>query len=415
MGSVNDKLLIIGKVWPEPDSSAAGSRMMQLIELFQSEGFSIICASAAGESEFMVDLASLGVESVPIKLNDASFDDFVKDLELSVVLFDRYMTEEQFGWRVAEHCPDALRILDTEDLHSLRFARQSAWKNGREMSPEDLHNEVSYREIASVWRSDLSLIISQVEMDLLKEHFKVDENLLLYLPFMLDSIEDEQAGRWPHFESRRNFISIGNFLHEPNWNAVLFLKEEIWPLIRERLPDAELYIYGAYSSTKVEQLHDQKTGFIIKGRAEDAKEVVQTARVLLAPLRFGAGLKGKLAEAMQCGTPSVTTSIGAEGMKEGLPWAGTIADSAEEIANSAVELYQDGRKWREAQQRGVSIINTLFQKENRGAELIAKINELRENPGCHRSRNFIGAMLQHHSLASTRFMSKWIEEKNKKC
>src|SRR5690606_22494590 len=125
------KLLIIGFVWPEPKSSAAGSRMMQLINAFQSFGYDITFASACAKTDNAFDLKTLNVQTETIQLNHSSFDDFIKQLQPDVVLFDRFMTEEQFGWRVAEHCPTAMRILDTEDLHGLRKGRQQAFKDGK--------------------------------------------------------------------------------------------------------------------------------------------------------------------------------------------------------------------------------------------------------------------------------------------
>lgn len=409
----NIKVLIIGKVWPEPNSSAAGSRMMQLIEIFKVWDWNVTFATAAKESKFAADLESLGVESVAIQLNDASFDEFISDLDPTIVLFDRFMTEEQFGWRVAEQCPDALRILDTEDLHYLREARHSALKQERDFQESDLFNDQAKREIASILRCDLSLIISSYEMDLLRKVFRVDEDLLLHLPFMLESISEEDINNWTPINKRDHFISIGNFLHEPNWDAVLYLKQKIWPMIRTQIPTAELHIYGAYPSQKVEQLHNAAEGFLIKGRAEDAKKVVGEVRVLLAPLRFGAGLKGKLIEAMQCGTPSITTDIGAEAMHVDLPWPGAIENDPQKFAAQAVELYQNESKWEEAQQNGVEIVNKLYQRDELGELLRKEINHILENLDSHRQKNFIGQILQHHTAASTKFMSKWIEAKNR--
>jgi glycosyltransferase involved in cell wall biosynthesis len=407
------KVLIIGKVWPEPDSSAAGSRMMELIEFFKEEGAEVTFVSAASNKEFSVSLGEIGIKAVTIKLNDSSFDDFISELGPDIVLFDRFMTEEQFGWRVAEQCPDALRILDTEDLHCLRQARYQAWKEGKSFSQSNLYSETAKREIASILRSDLSLIISKYEMKLLKEVFRVKESLLLHLPFMLEGINKNNLNNWLPYNKRNHFISIGNFLHEPNWNAVLYLKEEIWPIIKAEIPEAELHIYGAYSSQKVEQLHNPKQGFLIKGRAGDAKKVVGASKILLAPLRFGAGLKGKLIEAIQCGTPSVTTSIGAESMHGGLPWPGFIEDDPKLFAKKAVELFQNEKKWEEAQQNGVQIINQCYDKSELSVRLRSRIDTIIKNLQTHRQHNFIGSILQHHTVASTRFMSKWIEEKNR--
>ncbi len=408
------KLLIIGFVWPEPNSSAAGGRMMQLISIFKQNGFEITFASAAQDSDFMVNLSEFGIEKKSIELNSSSFDDFVSELNPNVVLFDRFMIEEQFGWRVVEKCPNAIRILDTEDLHSLRTARQKAFKENRTFEMYDLlSEEVAKREIASILRCDLSLIISKFEINVLKDVFKINEDLLFYLPFLVKKMNEEELSKLPSFENRKNFVFIGNFLHEPNWNTVQYLKEAIWPLIKKNFPEAVLEVYGAYPSQKVLQLHQPKNGFFIMGRAEDANEIVKKSRIVLAPIRFGAGLKGKLLEAMQCGTPSVTTSIGSEAMHADLPWNGFVEDNPEEFSKKAITLYQDENLWKESQKNGIQIINKCYQKSDYSDKLISLVNSLLINSESHRLHNFMGNLLQHHAYKSTMYMSKWIEAKNK--
>jgi len=405
------RILIIGYVWPEPDSSAAGSRMMQLIRLFLAQGWSVTFASAALTTEHMADIEALGVAKASIELNNSSFDEFVLQLKPDIVLFDRFMIEEQFGWRVAQQCPDALRMLDTEDLHCLRAARHEALKAGHEVTAQELNSELAMREVAAVLRCDLSLMISEFEMDLLRGHYGVAPDLLWHLPFMLPAISE--AG-FAAYEDRRGYISIGNFRHAPNWDAVLYLKNTLWPLIRKRQPDAHLDIYGAYPPPKATQLNDDRQGFHVRGWADDAHRVMRRARVCLAPLRFGAGLKGKLADAMSCGTPNVTTGVGAEAMSAGLPWSGVIADDPEAYAGSAVELYRSEALWHQAQRNGVRIINTLYDAAGLGDRLLARIADLQANLADHRVNNFTGAMLRHHTLQSTRYMAQWIEAKNRR-
>ncbi len=402
------QILIIGFVFPEPASSAAGNRMMQLIAFFQARGWGITFASSAGDSEFAADLTQIAVDVKHILLNDSSFDAFVKELNPDVVLFDRFMIEEQYGWRVAENCPDAMRVIDTVDLHCLRLARQQAWKEKRELEPKDLFSDTAKREIASILRCDLSIMISEFEVELLLQQFKIDPSLLYYLPLFATADPNPKS-----FELREHFVFIGNFLHEPNWNAVQYLKESIWPLIRKALPQAEMHIYGAYPSQKVFNLHKPLQGFIVKGRAEDALEITRNAKVSLAPLRFGAGVKGKLLEAMECGTPSVTTSIGAESMHGDLPWNGTITDEAEAFAVAAIELYTDEKQWKQAQENGHAILKARNDKEIFECDLLKRIADLRTNIEAHRLRNFMGAILMHHTTASTKYMSRWIEEKNR--
>ncbi len=421
---MSKKLLIIGFVWPEPKSSAAGSRMMQLIEAFQSQNYKITFASPCAKSDNAFNLERIGVKQVPIALNHSSFDSFVKTLNPEIVMFDRFMMEEQFGWRVAEHCPKAIRILDTEDFHALRKGRQQAFKDKNNFDTSYLFNDIAKREIASIYRSDLSLIISEVEMKILKTQFKVDDSLLLYLPFMLNKIVDENVKKLPSFKAREHFISIGNFLHEPNYNAVLYLKETIWPLIRKQLPKAELHIYGAYASQKVNQLHNKKEQFLIKGFANDVNEVMQHAKVCLAPIRFGAGLKGKLVDAMQNGTPCVMSALAAEGMFENkineeqklneIEANGFIEDNPQEFANKAVELYIEENIWKEKQNIGFESINKRFNKLVFQNELFERLAETNQQLNKKRLHNFTGQMLMHHTLQSTKFMSRWIEEKQKK-
>jgi glycosyltransferase involved in cell wall biosynthesis len=409
------RVLIIGFVWPEPNSSAAGSRMVQLIQLFQQNGFEVTFASAAMDSDYMVDLDALGVAKQSIVLNCSSFDAFIQELNPSVVLFDRFMIEEQFGWRVAAYCPDALRILDTEDLHCLRLARQKAVKTHCVFTADALLEEpVAKREIASILRCDLSLMVSEVEIELLQSVFKIDAALLYYLPLVFETITAKGQLHSLAFDQRQDFVFIGNFLHEPNWDAVQYLKDFIWPLISIELPKVNLRIYGAYSSQKVLQLHQPKSNFHIMGRAADAQEVVGEARVVLAPLRFGAGIKGKLLEAMQCGTPSITTAIGAEAMHGSLPWNGFVAEEPEIFASAAVRLYKEVEIWQQAQQNGFIIVENRYLKALHFDAVIDKIQTLRANLLQHRLYNFMGAMLQHHTLTSTKYMSRWIEEKNNK-
>ena len=256
-------------------------------------------------------------------------------------------------------------------------------------------------------------MISEVEIDILKHQFKVDESLLCYLPFMLDKLLEDKTKKIPKFEAREHFITIGNFLHEPNYNAVLYLKETIWPLIRKQLPKAELHIYGAYASQKVNQLNNKKQGFIIKGFADDVNVVMQQSKICLAPIRFGAGLKGKLVDAMQNGTPCVMSSIGAEGMFGDLKPNGYIEDNPQKFVDKAVELYQKEKLWNDFQRNGFEIINERFNKVKHQQNVISKIDETIQQLDAKRLNNFTGQMLQHHTMQSTKFMSRWIEEKNK--
>ena len=135
---------------------------------------------------------------------------------------------------------------------------------------------------------------------------------------------------------------------------------------------------------------------------------------LFSPLRFGAGLKGKLLDAMMMQTPSVTTSIGAEGMSmPDTPWPGAIADDVDSFVDEAVRLYRDKDAWQAAQSRTLPHLQHQFDGEKIAKQLIEKINQIQPNLEQHRLDNFTGAMLKHHTMTSTKYLSQWIMEKNK--
>jgi len=420
--SLPRSVLYIGHVWPEPSSSAAGYRTIELINAFIENHFKVSFCSAATQNEFSDNLSNLRIDSYPIELNSHQFNELLAKLQPDIVIFDRFMTEEQYAWRVDEVVPNALKILDTIDLHFLRRTRQTAHKKYLHTSQNEiqlglehlnLQTEDAIREIAAILRCDLSLIISSFEYELLISHFNINPDLLTYCPFMLKHSETNSTDQVNVFEKRKDFIQIGNFLHAPNWDALLWTKQTLWPKIRKTLPQSECHIYGAYCSDKVKQLHDEKNGFLIKGRAYQLSDLMKKYRVNLAPLRFGAGIKGKIADGYINGLPNVTTSIGAEGMCGTLNWGGIIADNANSFIEGAIILYQNKLKWTKAQQDGFKCIATIHNETKVKSELISKVNQIFYQLKAHRQANFLGTMLNYHTNQRTKYMSRWIEEKNK--
>lgn len=424
---------VIGYVWPEPNSSAAGQNMLAIIKRCLSADFNVTFLTAATNSDHKEDLTTLGVDVHSVALNCSSFNSQIAHIKPDVVIFDRYMTEEQFSWRVKEACPNALRVLNTEDLHSLRQARHEAVKQDNDARLAQLNSELAQREVAAILRSDLTLIISKREMALLTEHYGVPRTQLQYHPLVV--------GKTPPitlpFEERAHFVHIGNFRHAPNWDAVLQLKQSIWPEIRKALPKAELHIYGAYPPKKATQLHNEKQGFLVKGWAENVESIMLSAKVLIAPLRFGAGIKGKLIDAMRCATPSITTWIGAEGItstdsiiansniqeiddpKQLAQWPGALCsanttDAAviQDYVEQAVALHNDKSTWDSASSLTASVLSS-FESEQPEVPLIEKVISLKQSLNTHRNGLFMQSLLWHQTLTASKYMSQWIEAKNK--
>lgn len=406
------RITILAYVWPEPDASAAGVRVRDLIRIFQDDArWQVSVLSPAMENPFTQELRAAGVFARQVQANDPCFDGLIRELRPEVVLFDRFVTEEQFGWRVREQCPGAVNVLDLEDLHFLRRARQRAIEQGGPGCSPELEGRDALREIASIYRSDLSLIISDFETELLRERFRVPAELLLTLGFTYLPAPETT----PSFAERSDFTVLGNFRHPPNSDGVRWLASEIWPRIRSLRPDAQVHVYGAYPSREMMALNSLERGFFVHGKAADALGTLSRYRVNLAPLRFGAGIKGKIADGWRAGTPCVTTPIGAEGMRlAGEPFGGEITEiDAEAFARAAVRLLEDPEHWNALREAGRRILSEKFSRERNGASLLSAIDRLRSGPvlADHRRGNFVGAMLRHHLHQSTKYFSKWIEAK----
>lgn len=400
---VYKKLLVLSSVWIEPKSSAAGYRMLQILDLFKDLGYEIHYATTSQKSEFaFVE----GMFRYSIELNNDSFDAFVQDLGPDAVLYDRFMVEEQFGWRVRSFFPDIPQFLDTEDLH---FLRRSRAKSARTSSDLNLFTEDAKREVAAIYRCDLTFMISKVEITILQEYFQIHQDQLVYMPFIARK-EDYTNPKVSSFENRRNFMSIGNFLHEPNMDAFRELRK-IWPKIH-RETKAELHCYGAYPTDEVLQMSDPKIGFYVKGRAAQVEQIMSDYRILLAPIRFGAGQKGKFFDAMKNGLPSVTTPVGSEAMVfENQEWPGEVCEDMDDFVQSAVALYSSEKLWDNKSNQAGVILSQNFSSDflkpvcNQIKSLLGNLKE-------HRIRFFLGEIMKTDQMARYKYLSKYIEAKN---
>jgi glycosyltransferase involved in cell wall biosynthesis len=455
----NNRVLFIGLVWPEPTSTAAGQNILSYINLFISNGYEVTFACAADKSEHSVALTTIGVKEQPITLNDSSFDTFVCQYAPNIAVFDRFISEEQFGWRVSSSAPLCMKILDCEDLHFLRDARHQAYKNTNKSDvnadiPEQansyLYSDICKRELASIIRCDLSILLSNYEYQLLTTVFSIPKTILHYCPFLLPELTVKSLKT---YAQRVDFISIGSFRHAPNWDAVLTLKQKIWPQIHQALPSARCHIYGSYLTPKAKLLENKKQGFLVHGYAQKAKEVIGSARVLLAPLNFGAGIKGKLVDAMQCSTPSVTTDIGAEGLLPAtldendkgdfdasniipMPrsdksditnlvnqssdqfelWPGAINNiqsSTNAFIKSSIALYTNEKEWTLASNKSQPLYSSIFNYAQQSKQLMHCIDFITSSLTKHRQQHFIGQVMQHHTINSAKYMSQWIEAKTR--
>ena len=293
--------------WPDL-GSAAGVRTFRLIKALSVWGCRVSVASAARNPCNTVErLAARDHQATFLRLSLNSMRSTRKILEQvapDVVVFDRFYMEEAFGAHVQDLKPGVLRALDMQDCHALRLARQRVVEGGGSII--DAHNTwpqaddpTLVRELSAIHRSDLCLVCSPVEKHWLHKVCGVPAHKLVVAPLLggsrsqapPDSDVDNMSAT-----HRSGFVSLGTFRHPPNRDGVQFLLKQIWPRVRTELPDAVLHIVGSYPRPADVAQHLPGDGVQFHGHLTDAAlaKLLLRSRVLLAPVRFGAGLKGKV-------------------------------------------------------------------------------------------------------------------------
>jgi glycosyltransferase involved in cell wall biosynthesis len=398
-------LVFIGYVWPEPVSSAAGVRTISLVEHALAAGAKVSFLSPSKRNRFSEALEALGVSTFEVAANDSKFDELIAELGPDAVIFDRFVLEEQFGWRVFSACPKAFRLVDTQDVHFLRKARERVL-NGEALN---FSGDEVLRELSAVYRSHKTLVLSDFELELLTKEFKVPQDRLEYLPMCFGDIKETPK----IFSDRQGFVFLGNYRHPPNLDAAAWFLDKVFPLVRQRLPGAETHFYGAYPPKEITDRHKPDKGIFMHGLASEELTELENYRVNLAPLRFGAGIKGKIADGWRFGLPTVSTAIGAEGMHLETAFGGLIADTSESFADACIALHEEEKLWEELRMIGRETLTRKFSRaENahRFTEIIA--TGLKDREKLERD-NTLGRILWWNQHRSTEFFSRWIEAKNK--
>lgn len=464
-------LFLSPTLWPQPNASAAGVRTAALLQHFASPNQNLFEQIHYGcgleKDHSTITIPGVQMHHLPPNRSE-QFLQFLHrdglDGTLRAVVFDRFFAEEAYSFYFQGRgrggdgkMSDVLRVLDMQDMHSLRYHRQNLvetmdnmdrfgggldhlssgsgsrivdgfpmvdiFDRGKEKSSKN-SSMTLLRELAAIHRSDLTLVCSSFELDLLIDEYGIPRDKLVLAPFFTNNDEECQAPSHS-FETRRDFVSLGGFKHPPNVDQVICLKKHIWPQIKKKIPDAKLHIYGSYSPPRIQQLHDAKSGFLVHGYVDDLALPLRRCRVMLAPLRYGAGVKGKVVDAWRYGCPVVTTSIGAEGiglvhqqqqeecdeMPNDMNWGGSVASDNQSFIQSAINLYSDKTQWMKSQSSARLLLKTLFDAETNLKVVDDAIANAVDDVHSRRRRDYTSGMLWHHSTRSTEYFSRWIELK----
>ncbi|KAL9657095.1 hypothetical protein ABK040_002721 [Willaertia magna] len=384
-----------------------------------------------------------------------------KNKEITIYIFDSMITEEIYSSIIKNFLEEFkisknrnIFILDTQDLRSIRNFRknilqkitlkslQNTLQNTlQNLNLPNIENEELLREISSIYRNDLSLIVSNNELFYLTEIYGINKEILSLVPFYYN-LQNKEILK--DFSERKFFVTIGNGIHPPNADSIIYMKEILWPKIVKKfneigINDVEYHIYGSYLE-KYKHLTDKKLRFFIKGKLQDLSELTKY-KINLNILRFGAGIKGKIADGWFYGLPTITTYIGYEGMNEEnnlyenikfnflkeqielkieeenirkLKWGGFVTFHEDQIIQDCISLYTNKELWKEKSEIGNFILKTKFSESCIGKDLfLEKLKQVIENKLNYKYNNYLQYVLQLNNYKSSYFMNKYINEKNR--
>jgi GT2 family glycosyltransferase len=368
------RILIIDDWPPLPDRSSGTLRLYLTVKLLCKQGYQVTFGFLTKQnlletgSKYIKELEALGVEFVWLEY-DLWWEyrntpevkrvqiGLIKTLELKKRSYDRiyicfWFIASYFIDFIREEIPDTPIIIDTEDLHYLRERRQAQIQNSKEL--EKAAEITKKNELAVYAKADAVTTVTAEDRAILMQD-------LQSTPVFLITNIHEPIPTKSGFDQRRDFLFVGSFNHTPNENGVLWFVKKIFPLIRQQLPDAKVYIVGNNPTPKIKALHSNS--IIVTGWVPEVKPYLEQCRVSVVPLLYGAGMKGKVGETLSNGLPMVSTSIGAEGMNIVHGEHAFVADDPKQFATFAVELYSKKDVWERMSHDGKQLIAGQYSEK----------------------------------------------------
>jgi len=255
---------------------------------------------------------------------------------------------------VKRYCPHALVVFDTVDLHFLREQRRAELENSD--AARAVARATKQNELRLMRQADLTLVVSPVEVDLLRREAPETEVRILSNIHLLHD-------RGNSFADRKDLLFIGHFRHSPNVDAVQWFVGEVFPKIRQRLTGVQLYVIGSHPPDELRTVAEAAEGVRLLGFVEDVEPCLRSCRLSVVPLRYGAGVKGKINTSMSYGLPVVSTTIGCEGMflQDGVDVL--VADDADAFADAVCRSYEDEQLWEQLSRAGRENVEQHFSFE----------------------------------------------------
>ena len=345
-------ILIVDSYTPTPDQDSGSLRMLNLMRLLREFGYAVtfLPDNRAHAGAYTQALQDLGVQAL--------YHPFVSDpiawlrdhgRELTAVILSRHYVAANYIASVRLHAPQARLIFDTVDVHHLREKRAAELASSDDLSQQAARTRA--QEIKVMRASDITLVVSAAEKEILARDLPDVRIEIL-------SNVHEIHGRRRDFDARRDLVFVGGFQHPPNVDAVLWFVRDVFPIVRETLRDVNVHVIGSKAPSNILELaHD---GVVVHGYVADIAPYMDGCRLALAPLRYGAGVKGKVNMAMSYGLPVVATTPAVEGMHVRAGDDVLVADTSQDFAAAIIRGYSDATLWKKLSDNGLENVSRYF-------------------------------------------------------
>ena len=373
------RVLVLDSCTPTPNQDAGSITTLNLMLLLREMKFQV---TFIPEDNFLympsytTDLQRFGIEAL--------YAPYVTSVEqhlresgnrYDIVFIFRPGVFEKNIDTVRRHCSNAKVLFHTIDLHYLRMEREAAIQ--ADQSKLEIACEMKNREMSAIKAADATIVHSTAEYDILHPELP-NENIVVF-PLILDI-----PGTQCTFSERSNIVFVGGYQHAPNIDAVLYFVQDVMPLLRIKLPGVCFYAVGSKPPAEILALASDDV--IVTGFVENLNPLLDQMRVSVAPLRYGAGIKGKIGTAMAAGLPVVATSLAVEGMSLSQGDNIAVADGAEAFAEAVVSVYQSEEHWNCLSRNGTTFANEAWGPEAAWSLLTKIVEDLLKTSGSKKSR-----------------------------
>lgn len=363
------RILVLDHCTPTPDQDAGSVTVFNLLLLLREMDFQV---TFIPEDNFLyVPTYTAALQRNGIEVLYAPYFTSVEQhlresgIRYDLVFLFRPRNVDRHLKKIREYCCNAKVLYHTVDLHFLRMQREGELLNDHVKLSDA--KAMRQREMEAIRSSDAAIVHSTVELEMLRPHLP-DVKLHVF-PLIIDA-----CGTKIGFDERSDVVFIGGYQHTPNVDAVKYMVTEVMPLLRARIPGVRFYAVGSRPPAEVKELACEDV--IVTGYVEHLTPLLDKMRISVAPLRYGAGIKGKIGSAMAVGLPVVATSLAAEGMSLSHGENILVADDPEEFANTVAQIYGDEASWQKISTAGLDFADKVWGAETAWKVLSEILNDI---------------------------------------